>query len=138
MAQQKQIQLVSMRMWDRSLASLNGLRIWHCHELECRSQTPLDSRVAVTQAGSYSSDSTPSLGTSIRCRCGPKKKKKKAFMSGSPARHATLRLPVHSPKSFYSPEGPCSGGSRRHKTRRDPRTARGNGSAPLSFLSPSL
>ena len=25
---------------------------------------------------SYSSDSTPSLGTSICCRCGPKKKKK--------------------------------------------------------------
>ena len=32
--------------------------------------------VAVVQAGSCSSDSTSSLGTSIRCRCGPKKTKK--------------------------------------------------------------
>ena len=29
--------------------------------------------VAVVQAGSYSSDLTPSLGTSIRCRCCPKR-----------------------------------------------------------------
>ena len=29
--------------------------------------------VAVVQAGSYSSDETPSLGTSICCQCGPKK-----------------------------------------------------------------
>ena len=33
--------------------------------------------VAVVQAGGYSSDSTPSLGTSICCKCGPKKIKKK-------------------------------------------------------------
>ena len=31
--------------------------------------------VAVVQAGSCSSDSAPSLGTSIYCRCGPKKEK---------------------------------------------------------------
>ena len=33
--------------------------------------------VAVVKAGSYSSDSTPSLGTSICCECGPKKTKNK-------------------------------------------------------------
>jgi len=33
--------------------------------------------VAVTEAGSCSSDLTPSLGTSICCRCGSKKEKKK-------------------------------------------------------------
>ena len=33
--------------------------------------------VAVVQAGCYSSDSTPSLGMSICCRCSPKKPKKK-------------------------------------------------------------
>ena len=33
--------------------------------------------VAVAQAGRYSSNSTPSLGTSICCGCGPKKKKAK-------------------------------------------------------------
>ena len=33
MVQQKQIQLVSMRMWFQSLASLSGSGIWHCSEL---------------------------------------------------------------------------------------------------------
>ena len=33
--------------------------------------------VAGVEAGSYSSDVTPSLGTSIGPRCGTKKKKKK-------------------------------------------------------------
>ena len=37
----------------------------------------LDLVLAVVKAGSYSSDSTPSLGTSICGRCRPKKKKKK-------------------------------------------------------------
>ena len=81
-AQQKQTQLGSMRMRVRSLASLSGLRIHHCCELWCRSQMQLRSRVAVAvvQAGSCSSDSTPSLGTSICCRCGPKKAKSKSKM----------------------------------------------------------
>ena len=79
MAQQKQIQLASMRMQVPSLASLSALRIWHCHELWCMSQTQLRSHVAVAvvQAGSCSSNLTPSLGTSICCGYGPKKKKKK-------------------------------------------------------------
>ena len=33
--------------------------------------------MAVVEAGSYSSDWTASLGTSICCKCGPKKRKKK-------------------------------------------------------------
>ena len=51
--------------------------VWH--ELWCRSQTRLGSGVAVAvmQASSYSSSSTPRLGTSTWCRCGPKKQKKK-------------------------------------------------------------
>ena len=37
---------------------------------------------AVLEAGSYSSDSTPSLETSMCCGCGPQKtKKKRTFMS---------------------------------------------------------
>ena len=32
-----------MWMWDWSLAPLSGLRIWCCHELQCGSQTWLDS-----------------------------------------------------------------------------------------------
>ena len=61
------------------LASLSGLGIRHYRELWCWSQMHLGSRfsVAVARAGSYSSDSTPSLGTSISYRCGPKKTKKK-------------------------------------------------------------
>ena len=40
-------QLVSVRMWIQSLASLSGLRIWHCCELWDRSQVQLGSGVAV-------------------------------------------------------------------------------------------
>ena len=76
---QKQTQLVSVRMQVRSLALLNGSVIWSCHELWCRSQTQLRSHVAMTvvYAGSWSSDSTPSLETSICRGYGPKKEKKK-------------------------------------------------------------
>ena len=68
-----------MRMQSQSLAPLNGLRIQNCHELQQRSQTQLGSgiAVAVAEGGSYSSDSTPSLGTSLCHRCSPKKKKKR-------------------------------------------------------------
>ena len=66
-----------MKMQVQSLASLSGLRIRSCYELWCRSQTWLGSQVtvAMAQAYSYSSDSTPSLGTSICFECGPKKQK---------------------------------------------------------------
>ena len=47
MAQRKRIQLGTMRLWVRSLASLSGLRIQICHELWCRSQAQLGSGVAV-------------------------------------------------------------------------------------------
>ena len=79
MAQWKQIQLGTMKLRVRSLALLSGSRIRCCRELWCRSQTQLGSVVAVTmvQASSYSSDSTPCLGTSIYLRCGPKKWKNK-------------------------------------------------------------
>ena len=77
--QQKQIQLVSIRMRVRSLASINGLRIHRCHELWCRSKTWLRScvAVAVAYASSSSSDSTPSLGTSYAMGVALKSKKKK-------------------------------------------------------------
>ena len=74
-AQWKRIRLGTMRLWVQSLASLGGLRIQHCGELWCRSQIQVRSgvAVAVVQASSHSSDLTPSLGTSICHRCGPKK-----------------------------------------------------------------
>ena len=69
----------TMRIQIRSLALLIGLRIQHCCELQYRRQTQLGSHiaVAVAVAGSCGSNWTPSLGTSICCRCGPKKRKKK-------------------------------------------------------------
>ena len=50
MAQHKQITLEPMRLQILSQALLSGLRIWHCHELWCRSQTWLRSGVAVAVA----------------------------------------------------------------------------------------
>ena len=47
MAQRKQIRLGKMRLWVQFLASLSGLRIRHCHELWCRSQTRLGYGIAV-------------------------------------------------------------------------------------------
>ena len=49
-AQWKRICLASMRMQAQSLASLSGLRIWHCHELWYRSQMQLGSGIAVALA----------------------------------------------------------------------------------------
>ena len=46
-AQQKRIQLGTLRLWVRSLALLSGLRILHWRELWGRSQTGLGSGVAV-------------------------------------------------------------------------------------------
>ena len=40
-------QLVSMRMQVWSVTLFSGLRIWHCHRLQCRSQMCLGSGVAV-------------------------------------------------------------------------------------------
>ena len=76
------------------LALLSGLRIWHCHELWYRLQRKLGSciAVAVVYAGSYSSDSTPTLGTSICHGCDPKKQKKNFFFRCS---HLTCLLQIY-------------------------------------------
>ena len=60
-------------------ALLGGLRIRCCLGLWCRLQTRLRSRVAVAlpQAGDYSSNWTPGLGTSICRWSGTRKKKAK-------------------------------------------------------------
>ena len=49
-AQQKRIQPGTMRLQVQSLAPLSGLRIWCCHELQCKSQTWLQSGIAVAVA----------------------------------------------------------------------------------------
>ena len=65
----------TMRMRIRSLALLIGLGIRRCRELWCGLQTWLWSHIAVAvgKASGYSSDSSPSLGTSICLRCGLKR-----------------------------------------------------------------
>ena len=50
MAQWFTNQLVCMRMQVRSLALLSGLRIQHCCELWCRSETWLRSVIAIATA----------------------------------------------------------------------------------------
>ena len=66
-----------MRMQVRSLALVSGLRIQRCCELWCSldMQLGFGVAVAVVYTSSCSSDWTPSLGTSICFRCGPKKRK---------------------------------------------------------------
>ena len=83
MVQWRRIQIVSMRIRVQSLAlGISGLGIWLCCELWCRSQMQLKSciAVAVALASTCSSDSTPSLGTSICHKCGLKKRKKKRHL----------------------------------------------------------
>ena len=77
MAQQYQNRLMSMITWVLSLAMLSQLSIWPCCDLWCMSQMRVRSHVAVAvvQTGSCLSDQTPSLGTSICHRCGPKTNK---------------------------------------------------------------
>ena len=74
-----QTQLVSMKLQTLSLALLGGLKIQCCHELWCRPQTWLRSGVvvAVVQASSYSSDTTPQPENLQTPRVQPYKKKKK-------------------------------------------------------------
>ena len=69
--------LVSMRMQVWSLALLRGLRVEHCSELQHTSQMWLRSSVAlaVVQAYSCRSNSTPSLGTWYAAGVALKRKK---------------------------------------------------------------
>ena len=90
----------------RSLASLSRLRIQHCLELWCRSQRQLGASVAVAvvQAGSCSSDWTPSLRTSICHGCGPKKTKTK---KKSPGKIRVISLPTYTQSTLTLV--PCTG-----------------------------
>ena len=104
-AQRKRILLRTMRS---SLASLRGLRIWHCCELWCRSQMRLGCCIAVAmaQAGGYNSDWTPSLGTSMCCRCSPKKQKRKRKITlyKHSVRISRLSTPSYSFHDFQTKE----------------------------------
>ena len=93
--QQERIQLVSVRMRVRSRSSLSELGIPCCRELRCRSQMQLRScaAVALVQAGSYSSNSTPSLGTFVCHRHGLK---------------SNTHTHTHTHTRIYSASRPCT------------------------------
>ena len=67
----------STRMLVQSLATISGLRMQHCFRVYQTSKMCLRTNVvmAVAQANTWSSDLTPSSGTSI-CQCGCEKKKR--------------------------------------------------------------
>ena len=98
--QQKQIRLGTTRLQVRSLALLSGLGIWCCRERWCRSQTRLGSCivVALAQAGVYSSNQTPSLGTSIchgsKPRKGKRQKNKTKKKKLQPCGHLALTCSI--------------------------------------------
>ena len=98
MAQWKRTQLASMRTQVQSLALLSGLRIRRCCEPCWRSQAQLRSHVAVTMVytASCSSNSTPSLGTSVCFGFGPQKQKKQK------RRRKRLRTLILALSSSYS------------------------------------
>ena len=63
--QWKQIQLGTMRLQIQSLALLGGLRIWHCHELWCRSQTQPGSQVATAPIRPLAWEPSYAAGTAL-------------------------------------------------------------------------
>ena len=83
-----------MRMKVQSLTLLSGLRIQHYHELLCRLQLGSCMAVAVVEAGSCSSDSTPTLGTSMCNGYSPKKTKKKK-------KYCWWKRPLCHPELFF-------------------------------------
>ena len=88
-----------MRLKFRSLALLSGLRFWCCCELRCSLQIWLKSWVAVALvwACGYSSDLTPSLGSSICLGCSPRKKKKKRYLAHGKYSIIAILIKVHMP-----------------------------------------
>ena len=62
---------------EAALAPFSGLRIQQCHELRCRSQMWLGSRVTVSSGVGWQLQLQFNLGTSMCCTCGPKKERKK-------------------------------------------------------------
>ena len=90
-----------------SLASFHGSGIWCCCELWGSLQTWLGFRVVVTVAvvSSRSSDSTPSPGTSICCRYGPKKQTTNKHTN---ATDSDFRASSWGPSSsVHHPDYPC-------------------------------
>jgi len=65
-----------MRTQVQSLASLSGLRIWHCHELWCRSQMRLRSGCGIVPIGALDWELPYASGLALK-KAKKKKKKRK-------------------------------------------------------------
>ena len=100
---------MSVRMLVRSLASLSGLRIWHCHERWCRSQMLLKSSIA--RAVMYTSASALiwplawNFGTSICFRYISKKKKKISYTLTEFCCNHQLQREIFKSSMFADPVG---------------------------------
>ena len=83
------------------------MKTWVCHELWCRLQMRLGSCVAVAmvQAGSCSSDWTPSLGTFIHLKKKKKKKKERNEVCPTPCKGPATQQVFN---KCYLTSGPCS------------------------------
>ena len=76
LVQQKWIQLGTMRLWVRSLASLSGLRICCYHELWCKLQRRLGSAAAVALIGPLAWEHPYAAGAALKRQKDKKKKKR--------------------------------------------------------------
>ena len=102
-AQWKRIWLASMRTQVRSPALLSQLRIRRCRELWCRSQTQLQSGVAMALASRLQLWFDPSLETSICRGCGPEEAKKTQKLKNKKKgerRGVTNAAPSYPPAAF--------------------------------------
>ena len=70
-------------------------------------QLRADVAVAIAQASSCSTDWTPSPGTSICCRCGPKKQKKKSSASIKYAWRKSCNFRDNGKSKIECEEFPC-------------------------------
>ena len=95
-AQQKWIWLVSVRMQVRFLALLSRLKIQHCHDLWCRSQTWLGSQVAVAVVKASTEAPIRPVACELPYALGvvlkrPKKKKKRNVIIQDWLRHYAVQ-----------------------------------------------
>jgi len=87
----KRIQLGTMRSWVPSLASLSGLRMRHCRELWCRSQTRLWSCVAMAAVPIRPLAWEPPYAAGVALK-SKKRRKKEASSSSSKAGRVQVML----------------------------------------------
>ena len=97
--------LVSMRTWVWSLASLR-LRIWHCHDLWCRSQTSSDPALLWRRPATATQIQSPSWELPYACGCGLEKNKSLPQVTQLSGLCLCLRQPSKSSRKSTSVQCP--------------------------------